>query len=268
VTPTGRVRLRRTVAAAAGTVTLLAAVVSCAGSDDDPGDTPSTTTASDPPSSEPPTSADPGTPTTESTEAAPTEPAGTPQPPSGTLRSALVPGAQLPPLNIENRWRTRATGRSEPAPPAWVCQPVSLISNGAVRTWVRTYASAGTSTASQVVGKFADERSAIRAIGALQGNARDCADELRARGRRPVRPPAPLTDLEVAQGEAGWGVVFSGPVPGDPDAAHLDAVVVVRVGDRLSVVSMSSVGQDYNYPAGQTPPEQAGPVVAARLAAG
>jgi hypothetical protein len=31
---------------------------------------------------------------------------------------------------------------------------------------------------------------------------------------------------------------------------------------------MSHIGQDYNYEPGQTPPELAGPVVAARLAAG
>ncbi len=142
------------------------------------------------------------------------------------------------------------------------------MSNGAVTSWVRTYTSAGTSTASQVVGKFADARSAKRAYGSLQGNALDCADELAERGRKPVGGPVqPLTDLEVPSGVAGWGVVFSGPVKSDPNAAHIDAVVVVRVGERVSVVSMHSIGQDYNYEPGQTPPELAGPIVATRLAA-
>jgi hypothetical protein len=182
------------------------------------------------------------------------------------LRSALVPGSQLPPLNLENRWRTDSTGVSEPDPPAWVCQQVSLMGNGAVSSRVRSYTSAGTSTAVQVVGEFADARSATRAFGSLQGNARECADELAARGREPVGSVQPLTALDVPGGEAGWGVVFSGPVKGDPNAAHIDAVVVVRAGDRVSVVSMHSIGQDYNYEPGQSPPELAGQVVAARLA--
>ena len=55
---------------------------------------------------------------------------------------------------------------------------------------------------------YVDERSAIRVFGALQGNARDCAEELQARGRRPVRPPDPLTDLQVPQGEAGCGQIL------------------------------------------------------------
>jgi hypothetical protein len=169
---------------------------------------------------------------------------------------------------MENPWQTHQTDRTEPDPPAWVCQPVSLVSNGAVTSWVRTYTSAGTSTASQVVGKFADARSAKRAYGSLQGNAVDCADELAERGRKPVGGPVqPLSDLDVPSGLAGWGVVFSGPVKSDPNAAHIDAVVVVRVGERVSVVSMHSIGQDYNYEPGQSPPELAGPIVATRLAA-
>jgi hypothetical protein len=273
VKPAGRASLRRTAAAVVVAVALLAGLASCGDSGDEADPSPSGT-----PTSEPSTAtSEPSTPTSEPSTSTvapevPSEPTAgtTPSPPaaSGTLRSALVPGAQLPPLNLENAWRTGATGRTEPSPPAWVCQRVGLLGNGAVTSWTRSYLSAGTSTASQVVGEFADERSAIRAFGSLQGNARDCADELADRGRQPVRPPSPLTALDVPEGEAGWGVVFSGPVRGDPDAAHIDAVVVVRVGERLSVVSMHSIGQDYNYPAGGTPPELAGPVVAARLAAG
>jgi len=188
-------------------------------------------------------------------------------PPAGTgsLRGALVPGPQLAPLNAENAWRAASTTRSEPEPPAWVCQRVSMVSNGAVVAWTRSYVSAGTSTATQVVAGFADARSARLAFGSLKANAGDCATALEERGREAVQPPSPLTRLDVPQGRAGWSVVFSGPVRGDPDAAHIDAAVVVLVGDRLSVVSMSTIGQDYNYEPGQAPPELAGRVVAARL---
>ena len=192
----------------------------------------------------------------------------TTRPGGGSLRAALLPGSQLPPPNAESSWRTGATSRSEPQLPAWVCQRVSLVSNGAVSSWTRSYVSAGRSTATQVVGDFADARSARLAFESLRANASDCAAELEERGREAIEPPTPLADLEVAQGRAAWGVVFSGPVRGAPDDAHIDAGVVVQTADRVSVVSMSHIGQDYNYEPGQTPPELAGPVVAARLAAG
>ena len=209
---------------------------------------------------EPPDSSSPLEPGSPS--AAPTGPG------SGSLRTALIPGSQLPALNVENAWRTGVTSRSEPRRPAWVCQRVSLISNGAVTSWSRSYAGAGRASATQVVGEFADARSAQLAFESLRANARDCATALRERGREALRPPASLADLDVPRGQAAWGVVFSGPVRGAPDAAHIDAALVVRTGDRVSVVSMSHIGQDYNYESGQTPPELAGPVVAARLAAG
>ena len=272
VMATGRDRTRRTLAGAVALIGLLAAVVSCSDADDPDdaaGDTSTTPATSSPTPTEPSTATTDSATTDESTSiepSGPTEASSSSQPPSGGLRSTLLPGSQLPPLNLENPWHTNLTKRTEPDPPAWVCQSVSLIGNGAVTSWVRTYTSAGTSTASQVVGQFADARSAKRAFGSLQGNARDCADELAERGRTPMGGPVqPLADLEVPRGQAGWGVVFSGPVRSDPDAAHIDAVVVVRVGERVSVVSMHSIGQDYNYPPGQTPPELAGPIVATRL---
>jgi len=249
------------------------------GGDDQPSSTPTTT--SEPEPSEPSTSEsreptgttepEPTEPeSTESTEPTdPTDPTASTRPPVVTgLAGVLVPGAKLPGLNAETGWQTQSTTSRESDPPPWVCQQASLLTNGAVSVRQRTYtATAGDATASQVVARTVDPRSAKRVYGALLGNARECAQQLADRDRKPVGQVRPLSTVDVRTGQAAWGVVFSGPVPGSPDEAYIDSVLVARVGDLVSVLSMSSVGQDYNYETGQTPPEQAAPIVVARMSA-
>ena len=248
---------------------LLGALVGCGGDDpDDASDTPSTAGSST-------TSTEPEPSDTETNEPATSEPTGpdettnTTRPPQPTgLAGALLPAADVPGLNAELRWQQKTTSRRESDPPPWVCQQASLITDGAVTSRQRTYvASGGGATAAQSVARTVDARSAKRVYGALLGNARDCAEELAERGRKPMGQVRPLTPVDVPAGQAAWGVLFSGPVKGDPDAAHIDGVVVVRVGDLVSVLSMSSIGQDYNYEPGQTPPELAAPLIADALAA-
>ncbi len=244
---------------------LLLGTLAACGDDSDGADEPPSTTEA---STTEPTGSEPTDPTTTS-EPEPTEPSESTRPPATTgLVGALVPAAQLPGLNAETGWKEKGTSARETDPPAWVCQQASMITNGAVTTRQRTYrATAGGATATQVVARTVDARSAKRVYGALLGNARECAQELAERGRTANGQVRPLTDVDVANGQAAWGVIFSGPVPGSPDEAYIDAVVIARVGDLVSVLSMSSIGQDYNYEAGQTPPEQAAPIVVDRMVA-
>ncbi len=182
------------------------------------------------------------------------------------LAATLLSGRALPGLSAEVGWRETATRRAEANPPPWVCQPFSLVDNGAVTAVQRSFAATeGDATAAQVVARFADRQSAQRGFAVLLANAEGCADQLRQIGRKPRGSVDPLTALQVAGGRAAWGVVFSGPVPGERDGAYIDAVSVVQVGALVSVTSMSSIGQDYNYEPGGTPPEQTVPLVAAAL---
>jgi len=230
---------------------LVGALTACAETSNDSGDPAEGTSA----------------PSATTTTAEPTEPETSPSGGTG-LRAALLPAGQLPGLNAETGWRERRTVSGERDPPAWVCQRVSLVANGAIKSVQRTFAAtAGRATAAEVVARFADVRSSSRAYGALLGNARDCASALVERDRVPVGQVRPLTALDVPIGTAAWGVVFSGPVPRSRVDAFIDAVVVVRVRDLVAVTSMSSIGQDYNYEPGQAPPEIAGPLVADLLAA-
>ncbi len=214
-------------------------------------------------------------PTSESTSEATSEPTSdggssqspdAPQPTVPGLPGLLLPGQALPGLNDQMGWRVTGTSKTESQRPRWVCQQFSLVTNGAVSAAERTYAATrGSPTAAQVVARTVDQPSAQRLFAVLTANARDCAEQLRAIDRTPRGAVQPLTEQSVPGGRAAWGVVFSGPVRGAPDAAHIDAVAVVQVKDKVSVVSMSSIGQDYNYEPGQSPPEQAIPVVASVL---
>ncbi len=219
----------------------------------------------------PTTTSDPPTEPTED-DSEPTEddsqtPDPTPAPPTASgLPGTLLSAATLPGLNDEVGWRETATTPRESQRPGWVCQQFALVSNGAVTAVERRYAAtAGTATATQVVGRTADRRSAERVFAVLMANAKNCADQLRSLDRFPRGAVEPLAPVPVSGGHAAAGVVFSGPVRGEPDAAYIDAVAVVQIQDLVAVVSMSSIGQDYDYPPGQAPAERAIPLVAAAL---
>lgn len=216
------------------------------------------------------TSASPSTPSTTTTTqpTAGTETTATEPPAPGGLMGTLLPASELPQLNTELAWRTTTTRRTESDPPRWVCQQFPLVSNGAVTAVERTYDAQGGPTAAQVVGRFADRRSAERGFAVLLANAENCAEQLRPLDREPTGSVDPLTPLPVDGGQAAWGVLFSGPVPGSEFDAYIDAVAVVQVDDLVAVTSMSSIGQDYNYEPGQTPPELAIPLVATALGGG
>ena len=57
------------------------------------------------------------------------------------------------------------------------------------------------------------------------------------------------------------------PAPGGPDYGWFQATGFVTDGDTLTFLVMTSVGQDYNYPAGKQPIDQALKVAANALVA-
>lgn len=181
----------------------------------------------------------------------------------------LLPDAALPGLNEQTGWRTVRTTTGEPEPPRWVCQRFSLVSNGAVNAVQRSFeATKGNGTAAQVIARTVDQRSAKRLFAVLVANARECAEQLQSIDRTPRGAVQPLSMVSVPDGaQAASGVVLSGPVRGQPDSAYIDAVALVQVKAVVSVVSMSSIGQDYNYETGQSPPELAIPLIASALGA-
>ncbi|MDQ3326139.1 MAG: hypothetical protein M3529_10590 [Actinomycetota bacterium] len=182
----------------------------------------------------------------------------------------LLPDAALPGLNEQAGWRTVRTSKGEPERPRWVCQRFSLVSNGAVNAVQRSFESTkGNATAAQVIARTVDQRSAKRLFAVLLANARECAEQLQSIDRTPRGAAVqPLSMVRVpGGGQAAWGVVLSGPVRGQPDSVYIDAVAVVQVKATVSVMSMSSIGQDYDYEPGQSPPELAIPLVASALGA-
>ena len=237
----------------------LVALAGCG--DESSGGTAPTITSPSPTSA--PTTSESTTTTEQGTETTATDP-----PAPGGLVGRLLPEATLPQLNAELAWRTTTTRRTESDPPRWVCQQFSLVSNGAVTAVERTYDAQGGPTAAQVIGRFADRRSAERGFAVLLANAEDCAEQLRRLDREPAGSVDALTPVPVDGGQAAWGVLFSGPVPNNHFDAYIDAVAVVQVDELVAVTSMSSIGQDYNYEPGQTPAELAIPLVATALRGG
>lgn len=193
----------------------------------------------------------------------------TPKPTGPGLQGMLLPDAALPGLNEQAGWRTVRTSTGEPEPPRWVCQRFSLVSNGAVNAVQRSFESTkGNATAAQVIARTVDQRSAKRLFAVLIANARECAEQLQSIDRTPRGAVQPLSMVRVPRGsQAAWGVVLSGPVRGQPDSAYIDAVAVVQVKATVSVMSMNSIGQDYDYEPGKSPPELAIPLVASALGA-
>ena len=208
-------------------------------------------------------------PTPTSTSPAPSEKhtSAAPEPaPARGLVAALVTAAELPGLNDQLAWQEASTRSREGRKPFGTCHRFAMTSIGALRVAVRTYApdqdSPGT-TASNLVARFADEKTAKRVYEVLKSWHTQCADQLREKYER--TDVGKLRTVPVGQGAVGsWYLLVYGPA-GDPDAAYFDAQGLTRVGSTISVLQMRSVGQDYNYPAGKEPMVGAVQAAAARI---
>jgi hypothetical protein len=180
-----------------------------------------------------------------------------PPPPGSSPREMLLGRRQIPGLNAQHSWRLISTRQGERRKPVWACQVTDFASIGATDVWVRRFAGqpggAESARARSAVITFVDGISARRAYAVLQAWHDRCEQQLR-RDHDRVRVDAAATAVEVeGPGEAEWRLAVYGPVPDDPDATYWDATGYVREGKRISLTTMVSVGQDYNYPRGEEP---------------
>jgi hypothetical protein len=222
---------------------------------------PSPTAAATTPSATPTTAAtatptsQPST-TVEATEASPASAAVQPPPPGSSPRQMLLDPAEIPGLNDQHRWRPVGTEHGERRQPVWACQVTDFTSIGATDVWVRRFVGkpggARSAKARSAVVTFVDETSAQRAYAVLRAWHDRCEEQLRQDYRRVGVDAAP-TAVHVEDGQAEWRLATYGPVEGDPDAGYFDATGYVREGKRISLTTMVSVGQDYNYPPGEVP---------------
>jgi len=159
-----------------------------------------------------------------------------------------------------------AVARGKRIAPASACQRVPLLSIGVTGLRQRRYDNSAPARVLHTVAAFADDDSARRAYAVLEAWLRDCAETLTEGGKQPGTISNGLSDV-AAPGLAGWAAVFYGPARGQPNAGVIEAHAVVVDDETLSWLVYRSIGQDYNYEAGQAPPERAAPVMAQRLRA-
>jgi predicted small lipoprotein YifL len=220
------------------------------------------------PESSAPTTDESSAPTTATSE--PTTPATEPtteptKAPASGLAAALVPAADLPRNPSGRRWVAGTDARGPDAAMTSPCQRAPLMSIGATKVVQRRYDNRNPGNVVNTVAAFADDDSARRAYAVLEAWVRGCADTLREQGKKPLSTPSGFEPVDAGTSPAGWALLLYGPVRGDPDSAHIEGQTVVVDDETLSWVVYRSVGQDYNYEAGQSPPERAARVMAARL---
>jgi hypothetical protein len=257
-----RVRLRRL-----STAVLLPLVLVAGCSDDEPEaaepqpETTATTEPSESPEPTEPTESPEPTEPTEPTEATepPEEPSDGPTSPPKGLRAALLTAQNLPAPGTVS-WQDGTTRRGTGPEDVSVCQVTDLEAIGASKGVHTTFSGGGNVEATHVVAQFVDEQGASGGFEILQAWLSRCAQQAATRGFDDVKAAQGYTPVEAGD-QAGWSVHFYGPVPGDRDASYIEAQALVRRGDTLSWVVWTQVGQDYNYPAGDTPPERAIPLL-------
>jgi hypothetical protein len=190
------------------------------------------------------------------------EPAG--EPGTGSLTDALLPAEELPGFNDEFTWAERATESSEPPELAGSCHQFEMTSIGAEEVAYRTYdpTAGDNSEASQLVAQFPDEMTATRAFEVLKSWRQGCAKNFKEYDRVQV---GDLEDVDTEAGAGHWYLLVYGPAEGDPDSGYFDAQGIAMVGNRVAVLRLSLIGQDYNYEAGQEPMVEAVRAAAARL---
>lgn len=181
----------------------------------------------------------------------------------------LLAAEQMPGFNEEWNWQEGGTRRREGRRPFATCHKFAMTTIGAWRVVVRDYTvgnpgEAGDgSTASHLVAEFADRQTARRTFEVLRTWRGQCPEELEEYDRVKV---SPLRPVDGAGGEAGWYLLTYGPPEGGGDEeAYFDAQGLTLVGKRISVLQMRTVGQDYNYPAGEEPMVEAVRTAAAEL---
>src|SRR3954449_10778740 len=274
-------RPRPTRAVLAGlTLTVALAVAGCA---DQAGSGGSSTrsAASEPASSAPTEATSAATETMDATPSSPSASMSTAEPPTSvpspstspsttaaharSLRSRLLPAADLPGFNDEFQWHAGRTRSGEHQHPFGTCQRFELSDIGALRSVVRTFRPPGAGShdiGRQLVAAFPDDATARRAFEVLKSWRTTCGDRLAEHDHSHV---GRLQSVSLANGTGAWFLLSYGPVPSDADAQWYDAQGMALVGSRIALVRLAMVGQDYNYDAGEEPMVAAVQRAAARL---
>jgi hypothetical protein len=212
-------------------------------------------------SEESPEPTEPSEPTEPTDEPEPSEPA---DPSTDGLAGALLPAADVPGFNEEYTWNDGTTSGQEPPELAGTCHEFELGSIGAERVAYRTYepAQGGGAKASELVAQFPDEMTATRAEDVLLSWRKDCAKKLKKFDRVDV---GDRVDVTTDAGPGHWYLLTYGPAEDDPESGYFDAQGVVRVGNRVAVLRLALIGQDYNYVQGEEPMVAAVRAAATRL---
>ncbi len=164
---------------------------------------------------------------------------GTLQPRTRLVTAAHLLDADGLPVLGDGSWVVAATGPEDPDrdPAVGACQKTLLGSIGAVETVRRTFTAPGRLTATQVVARFADTRSAWRAHEVLVAWRDDCAERVDGSDVSPLRP------LDV---RAGTGESYR------TDARKRAAgLAILRTGSFLTLVEVTAGAE--HYPTGWDP---------------
>jgi hypothetical protein len=171
-------------------------------------------------------------------ESTPTEPTPTPSP--ATLTDRLLPTDAVPGLNASWHWEDGETGPAD-ASEFGLCAKVDLVSIGATEVVQRTYFPPVDTddNAAEQVAEFPDATTTATALKVLKSWRKNCAAKNRKVG--------PLVSVDGGS----WYLVTV--TPPNADEGMFQAVGLVTSGNRIAVLTMDSIGQDFNYPAGQEP---------------
>lgn len=163
-------------------------------------------------------------------------------------RTHLLDAGRMPTVADDLPWTDAAKG--DGSRPVGACQKASLFDIGAVRTTERRFATAdGSTTAVQVLGRFADRLSAYRAAEVLMAWRADCAERLSARRAK----VGEARDVPV---RTGFGTVYAATYgERSADGARATALGVVRKGSWVSVVEVAT--DERRWPRGRNPARQA-----------
>lgn len=159
----------------------------------------------------------------------------------------LLAGDRMPALTNDFAWRVLDDG-PEDTQSVGACQKASLETIGAVTAVRRTYAedsggsaegAGGSAVATQVVARFADDKSAWRAHEVLQSWREDCEERL----DYPRKDVGPLRTVVVRVGTGNnYRTVYG------PKATKRDRTAgfgIVRTGSFLSIVEITTGPEDY-----------------------
>jgi hypothetical protein len=164
-----------------------------------------------------------------------------PRPRARLTDEHLLTADRMPGLGNEVVWTVRATAPEDPAnaPAVGACQKTALGTIGAVSAVRRAFEAPGGITATQVVARFADSRSAWRAHQVLTAWRDDCAERL----AYPHAEVGPLRPLRV---ETGTGETYRAAYGARArDRQRATGFGILRTDDYLTIVEINAGPGDY-----------------------